>query len=475
MRFARTIVLVGVALVSWAFGPGVLLVGALALLHPRVRSWLRPTRRALLIGAATLVVLAGAVWLVPDGWVRIPPGPGALATPAYVGRPTLGAGLGPSGESPQVDTRFYGLAGCERLEPVADGRLVTVCGGQEPVLRLVDATSLRQVGALRLPGSGCVGRLSVRADRVVVSSAQQVLSIGLPGLDVHRTVDLAGRLAAGDCVVGLAQDGDRSWFVSDAGVVGTITGTASGTRIASLDLGEGVAWPLAVSGRAAYVAGETAVHRIDLRAGRPVVAWTERYDSGRPGSAPVPLPGGLVATAINRDPRLQVVVRDEADGAVHCRAEVFDDGEGSADGGLVAAENGVVVQNAHGYDGPRSTLLGRNASRGIARVEVVGDECRVAWTSDLDAPSGVPAVAPGRGIVYLGTKRHSWLGVDAWYLSALDLRTGRLVWAQRAGLGALFDSDRGAITLAPGAAYLPVLGGLVRVADRADAEGGSQG
>ena len=463
MRFARTAALAGGALLCWAFGPLVLLVLALSLLHPRVREWLRPTRRVVLGWAAAVLALALVGWLVPDGWVRIPPGPGTLATPSYVGRPAIGGGeLGPRGDSPQVRTRFYGLAGCQRLDPVGRDRLATVCGDDEPVLRLVDADSMGQQESVRLPGSGCPGRLAVGGGRVVAASAQQVLVVGVPDLVVDVSVDLAETLADGDCVAGLAVEGDRIWFASRAGVVGAI----DGERIASVDLEDPVERPIAVEAGAAYVAGEAALHRVGLRDGRAAVAWSSPYDSGSPGAAPVPLPGGLVATAMNRDPRLQVVVRSVTEGAEVCRAEVFEDDDGATDDGMVAAGSGVVVQNSHGYAGVRSAILGRTTSRGIARVEVAGDKCRVAWTTDMDAPSGTPAVAADRGLVYVWAKRHSWLGVDAWYLSALDLRTGRLSWAARAGLGPLLDADHGAITLAPGAAYVPVLGGVVSVRDR---------
>ncbi|MBZ5737897.1 hypothetical protein [Nocardioides mangrovi] len=463
MWFARTAVLVGVGLLCWALGPLVLLLGALSLLHPRVRAWLRPTRRVVLVAGAVVLVLAGVVWLVPDGWVRVPPGAGTWVTPSYVGRPTIGDGeLGPGGESPQVRTRFYGLAGCQRLDPVAEGRLVTVCGDDEPVLRLVDADSLHQQESVRLPGSGCTGRLAVGGGRVVASSGRQVLTVGVPDLVVDQSVDLAGTLGDGDCVTGLAVDGDRTWFASRDGVVGAITGTS----VASVDIDDEVARPIAVDAGTAYVAGATALHRVGLRGGKAVVDWSAAYDSGTPGSAPVPLPGGLVATAMNRDPRLQVVVHSVTDGGVVCRAEVFDDDEGATDDGMVAAGSGVVVQNSDGYAGVRSTILGRTTSRGIARVEVAGGECRVAWTTDMDAPSGTPAVSADRDLVYVWAKRHSWLGVDAWYLSALDLGTGRLSWASRVGLGPLLDNHHGVVTLDDGAAYAPVLGGLVRVADR---------
>src|SRR3954471_1239939 len=89
MRFARTTALVGVALLWWAFGPVVLLPAAGSLYFRRVREWLRPTRRVLAWWAVALLAVAGPVYVVPDGWVPIPPGAGALVTPSYVGRPAL--------------------------------------------------------------------------------------------------------------------------------------------------------------------------------------------------------------------------------------------------------------------------------------------------------------------------------------------------------------------------------------------------
>lgn len=466
MRFARTAVLAGVGLLWFGFGPLVLVAALLTLLWPPARAWLRPTRWVVAIWAAVVVVAAGLAVVVPDGWVPIPPGPGRWVTPAYVGRPLVaGAERGPVGESPTVTTKSYGVADCHRIEFDHDGRLVLLCGGESPVLRVVDADSLRQVRSADLPGTGCPGRLVVVAGDLVASSGQRILTIGVSDLVIESSVDLSGELEADDCVTGLGADATgRVWFVSRAGVVGF----ATGERVRTVDLGDRVDHPLAVTDDGVYVAGADALHRLVVDAGKPTVAWDSPYDDGgERGSAPVVLPDGLVAVADNRDPRLQVVFHRADSGDVVCRAEVFGDDEGATDGGLVAAGNAVVVQNSHGYHGPRSTLLGRTTSRGIARVEAVGGRCRVAWTTDMDAPSGAPAVSTEDGLVYLWTKRHSWLGVDAWYLSALDLRTGRLVWARRTGLSPLADNHGGAVTLGPDhAAYVPVLGGIVKVADR---------
>src|SRR3954454_20720243 len=87
MRFARTSALVGAGLLWLAVGPVVALVAALALVLAPVRRWLRPTRGVGLGSVAALAGLTGIAVSVPDGWVPIPPGPGAWVTPGYVGRP----------------------------------------------------------------------------------------------------------------------------------------------------------------------------------------------------------------------------------------------------------------------------------------------------------------------------------------------------------------------------------------------------
>lgn len=474
MRGARTVVLVGVGLLVLAAGPLVLLLAGLSLYLPRVRGWLRPSRRVVAGWVVALLVLAGVAVVLPDGWAPIPPGPGAWVTPSYVGRPVVGgAEHGPGGESPQVRTRSYGLDDCRRLEVDPHGWLVTVCGDAgHPVLRLIDAETLRPRAVKDLPAraADCPAAFVLDADgRAVVAARGRLLVVGTadaeddPDLTTEAGVDLG--IADGDCVVGVAADeAGRAWFATRAGVAGVV----AGDRVASVDLGDEVDRPLAAFAGGAYVAGAEGLHRVVLDGRRVTVAWSAAYDGGgERGAAPVPLASGLVAVADNRDPRLQVVFHRAATGEVVCRAEVFGDGAGATDGGLVAAGDAVVVQNSHGYDGPLSTVLGRTTDRGIARVDVVDGACRVTWTTDLDVPSGAPAVSVPDGLVYAYVKRHSWLGVDAWYLAALDLRTGRLLWARRTGLGVLRDNHHGQITLGPGrAAYVPVLGGLVSVRDR---------
>jgi hypothetical protein len=446
-----------------AFGPLVLVAAALLLLVRPVRAWLRPTRRVVGVWVAVVAAVVAVSVLVPAGWIRLPPGPGGWVSPAYVGRPSsTHAVAGPVGESPTVVAKKYDVGDCTGLV-VADGdRLVALCGGTRPVLRLVDPDSLRTKVRTELPGTGCAGRLAATDDGAVASSGRRVVRIDTSDLAIAASVDLSAEVESGDCLTGVGADGaGRTWFATRSGLVGVV----DGDDVRTVDLDDEVDRPLTVADEGAYVAGARALHRVGLVHGRPAEAWASSYDDGgERGSAPVVLGGNLLAVADNRKPRLQVVMHRADTGEVVCRAEVFDDDAGAADGGLVAAGDGVVVTNAHGYGGPLSTVLGRTTSRGIAYVD---RDCTVTWTTDMNAPSGAPAVSLDDGLVYAWTKRHSWLGVDAWYLSALDLDTGRLMWARRTGLTPLADNHGGPVVLGPQrTVYAPVLGGLVRVRDR---------
>jgi hypothetical protein len=494
MRYPRTAALLGLALLMLALGPVVLLLGLLALAVPRVRAWLRPDRRAVVGWAGAVVVAAPLLVAVPGGWLPIVAGPGTEVTPAYVGRPALGDPAGPApapvphvapalfagplGESPRVRSRWYGLAGCQDLAVDTHHRLVTLCGGPgRPVLRLLDPGSLRQLASKDLPGRAglaCPGVFFADdAGHVVVATTdQQLLTVGTADaqgdseLTTTASVDLSGALPDDDCVTGLRPDPQgHVWFASHDGRVGIV---ADG-RPRTVDVGDELDRPLVTSTSSAYVAGGDGLHKVAVLGGRPVAVWSTPYDGADPGAAPVVLPSGAVAVATDRDPRLEVTVLRSDTGAVVCRTPLFGDGS-STDGGLVATGDGrdaVLVTNGQGYGGPLTTVLGRTTTGGIARVDVRDGRCVHTWTSDLDAPSGAPAVSPPVGLAYAVTKRHSWWGVDAWYVTALDLRTGRAVWARRVGLGVLRDNHHAAPALGPdGSLYVPVLGGFLRVHDR---------
>ena len=91
----------------------------------------------------------------------------------------------------------------------------------------------------------------------------------------------------------------------------------------------------------------------------------------------------------------------------------------------------------------------------------------MGWRSDEVAPTSVAKVSLATGLVYAYTTRQSWWGVSAWYLTAIDARTGETAFSVRTGTGTLFNNHYSAVTLGPdGSAYVATLGGMVRVRDR---------
>ena len=80
----RTLTLLLVSAAWLALGPLVLLLAAAALLVPRVRRWLRPTRRVVVGWSLAAVAVVGVVVVVPDGRLPIPPGAGLLVVVAFV-------------------------------------------------------------------------------------------------------------------------------------------------------------------------------------------------------------------------------------------------------------------------------------------------------------------------------------------------------------------------------------------------------
>jgi hypothetical protein len=294
-------------------------------------------------------------------------------------------------------------------------------------------------------------------------------------------VDLTDVVPDDDCLVALMSDwAGNTWYVTQDGRVGVAGGTGDPTP---LDLGGEIANSIAADDTGVYLVTTDAFYKVALDdAGTPAVLWEATYDNGtekKPGqlsagsgTTPTVLPSGLVAITDNAEPRMHVQFYDASDGRLVCEAPVFGDDQSASDNSLVAVgEASVVVENNYGYSGPWSTMAGRATVGGLARVDAnpAAGECTVGWSSDEVAPTSVAKVSLATGLVYAYTTRQSWWGVSAWYLSALDARTGKTVFSVRTGTGTLSNNHYAAVTLAPdGSAYVATLAGMVRVRDGAD-------
>lgn len=496
------------------------LAGVAGVLRPR-----RPLR-ALAITAVGSALVAGLVVVLPEGWLGIPPGAGRWVTPAYVGRPATPRPLpdlavpqnphlarngasgalndasasgsytwpGPLGVRPEVETAWYGVRECAGLAVNSQSRLVGLCGAPGgPSLRIIDPESMRPLDALDLPGredrdgvpaweDPCGTALYLDAsDRAVVATHDhRILTVrttdaGEPALTVERAVELDA-IPAEDCVVSVLPDWTgRTWFVTRLGLVGSLEPDTDRLRVHDLKTEIGNGLTIDEDGGVYVVTVQSLYRIVAAPSGQPVVDWRRPYDRGRErkdgqlaqgsGTGPALLPGGLVAIADNADPRLRVVFVDRASGEVRCRVPVFESGRSATETSLVVVgDRSVVVENNEGYGSPLSTVLGRAGGAGLARVDAGG--CRVAWTADVTAPSATAKASVATGLVYTYTTRPTWWGVTAWYLTAIDARTGRVAYSVRTGLGILANSHYGAITITPGgSAYVATLGGLLRVRD----------
>ena len=513
-----------------ALGPWVLVAGLLALLVPAVRRAARPRHPwwTLLVLVVVGAVAAGIVLVVPDGRLPIPPGVGLLVVPSYVGDPATArpiemdvpqhphlaangrssmhddgwasdtyAGPGPLGRDPEVDTAWYGLEECATLAFDRRDRIVGLCGDlRGPVLHVIDPETLHPLATRRLPdrphvaGSApwevlCAGAyfyLDAEDRAIVATTDRRILEVGTsdargrPALPVRRSYDVSDGVPRSDCLVAVLPDWEgRIWFVTQDGRVGTVD--PSSGAVAVLPLDEQVDNSLAVDEQGVYVVTVEALYRMSADStGGPRVDWRASYDRGaeqKPGqlargsgTTPTILPGGTVAITDNAEPRMNVVFFETGTGREVCRAPVFERGASATENSLVSVGDGVVVENNYGYSGPVSTLLGRTTTPGLARVDLDGDLCSVRWTSDEVAPTSVPKLSLANGLVYAYTKRPTWLGVAAWYLTAIDARTGRTAFSVRTGTGLLMNNHYSAVTLGPdGSAYVATLAGMVRVRD----------
>jgi hypothetical protein len=517
------VALVLLALGWFAIGPWVCALLLVAVLVPVTRRRMRPNRWVLGGVAAVVVVATVTVALLPDGRLPIPPGGGQLVTSSFDGHeakpqpivmdvpqhPGLAPngrsnmhgdawatdsyqGPGPLGYDPEVTSSWYGLEECATLAFAPDGRLVALCGNRSgPVMHVLDPETMRPLETLDLPDrqksdkkpwedlcGGAYFYLDAQARAVVATTNRQVWTVGSQELKVLDRTDLGDVVPGDDCVVALLPDWDgNTWYVTQDGRVGVAGGTGDPTP---LDLDGEIANSIAADVTGVYLVTTEALVKVALDDHRqPEVVWQTAYDNGsrkKPGqlsagsgTTPTVLPSGLVAITDNAEPQMHVQFYDGTDGRLVCEAPVFGKGESASDNSLVAVgDASVVVENNYGYKAPWTTLVGRATTGGLARVDADPGtgECTVGWESDVIAPTSVAKVSLATGLVYAYTTRPSWWGVSAWYLTAIDARTGETEFSVRTGTGTLFNNHYSAVTLGPdGSAYVATLGGMVRVKD----------
>ncbi|MEV7398194.1 hypothetical protein [Aeromicrobium sp. NPDC092404] len=410
---------------------------------------------------------------------------------------------GPLGRNLKVTSASYGVRECATIAFDSRGRIVGLCGGLEGFgMMVIDPVTLKPISELRTSARNlatsanpftdiCGGTyFFLDGDDVAypTTAEKSVLKISVRPdgtLVKQQEWSLAEHVSADDCLIATMPDwAGRLWFFTQQGTVGTLDRDTGDVRVTRLPAGEQVTNSVATDETGGmYVVSTHALYRLDAASdGTPTVSWRETYDRGsrlKPGNlsqgsgtTPTLLGDRWVAINDNADPRTNVLVYDRRTGVadrLHCTQPVLAAGAGTTDNSLVAAGSSFIIENNYGYAGPTSTILGKTTTPGLARVMVEDDGCHVAWTSNEIAPSSVAKASLGNGLLYAYTKPTSGLlgnVLDAWYFTAIDIRTGKTVWSRLTGTGIQWNNHYAAIYLGPdGAAYSATLAGLIRIED----------
>ena len=411
-------------------------------------------------------------------------------------------GPGPLGRDMERASTFQS-AECASVTFDRAGRIVAVCVGLDhPRLVLLDPHSLDLLASFDLPPrnpstsssnpftdfSGGGYFYLDQADRAVVpTSLRHIWVIGQtgnllgPAFGLERDYDVSAAVPLGDSIVSALPDwSGRIWFVSAAGVVGTVDPVSG--QVSSLSLGEKVGNSFAADETGGvFIVSDGAMYRFDATAsGAPAVTWREPYantgvkkpgqtETGS-GTTPTLMGSDYVAITDNADPMDVVVYRrakSAPKGRLVCVQPVFEQGASATDQSLIGAGRSLVVENNYGYS-LTATEQGATTSPGIERVDIdsKGTGCRKVWHSDERAPSVVPKLSLSTGLVYTYTKPAMSDGTDAWYFTAIDFFTGKTVYKRLAGTGLGFNNNYAPVSIGPDAsAYVGALGGLVRLWD----------
>jgi hypothetical protein len=425
---------------------------------------------------------------------------------------------GPLGRDLQVTSTMF-AAECASVTFDSRGRIVTVCVSPKgATLRILDPTTLEEIAAYELPdrepgtfsfdnfSGGGYFYLDHR-DRAVVSTFDGhilVIRATSDSLELVKDHDVSRATGGSGIQSALPDWQGRIWFVTQSGVVGFVT-RAGAVRSVDLPAAETIANSFAMDeSGGVFIVSTHALYRFDAVEGRPRVTWRKRYDRGsvqKPGqvsqgSGTTPTligradsrGGGSIAITDNADPRMNVLVfrrgKQGPGRAPLCKQPVFGAGRSADENSLISVPGGLIAENNHGYAGPLPSGAGTRSADtepGVVRIDVDYRDggCHVAWRNDrIRIPTLVSKVSLANGLLYTYTHPTAaelpWkaaalpdaLAPEAWFLTAVDARTGKQVWSQLAGTGLGFNNNYAPVSLGPdGAAYVGTLGGLVRIAD----------
>ena len=328
-------------------------------------------------------------------------------------------------------------------------------------------------------------------------------------LNKVKSYDLSTLVPAGDNIAGVMVDWQqRLWFtLAGAGpdparvcVLAPANYTATNPGAKCVQFGkdakgdnELIRNTFALTKDGAYVVSSLNMYRIGAGAdNQPYVVWSEPYQtigtvkpgqySLGSGTSPTIVGNGKYVGITDNAEQLHVVVFRTAERLgpnekrIVCEQPVFPNGHGADENSLVGSGLSFLAENNYGYDYDFSTGKMLSPSEpGFARVDVDpnGKGCSLGWTNDEVASVVSGHLSTRTGLYYTLSRKwdtgkidatHPW-GLDVYYWTALDWRTGKVVWEKQAGTGAGYDGWYPGVGIANDTMYLGEYGGLLALRD----------
>jgi hypothetical protein len=431
---------------------------------------------------------------------------------------------GPSGAHLKLRSAYLQQE-CASITFDRRGQIVSVCvGAVGETLDVFQPHSLHLLATYPLPSEARVGVGSLTGgatsstfggggyfyldnkDQAVVPTVDGrivVLRIGrgkAPTITLKQTYNLAPTIGKEVIESALPDWRGNLWFVTTAGTVGIAKPSGTGANVVRLrtpkrakaNAGQreniGNSFAIDETG-GVFVVSEKGMYRLDpTQRGRPRITWRRHYNSGhrlKPGqvnfgsgttptlirSAHSPH-GGLVAILDNADPSMHVHIYQRgrhAGGREFCKVPIFTGHprRNSDDNNLISLGRRLWAENNYGLPGPIKVT---NTTPGVQEVKLGKRHgCHRVWESDqVRVPSVVSKVSARSGLLY--TYTHPKQGSDdaeSWYVTAVNARTGHVVWSRLAGTGPDLNNFYAPVTLGPdGTLYVGVIGGIVEARGR---------
>ena len=436
--------------------------------------------------------------------------------------------MGPLGINPVVKSRsmnvFGGLVATLMFD--SKGRIMCISGNVVGFrLLLIDADTLEILAETRLPQrastveaiktfdfdkissdtSGGAYCHLLKGDRPIIGNSDNVIQIyyidessGKPEWKIEKEWDVNSYLPEGSYLTDAVPDYEGNiWFVTRPGEVGYIDAKTEEVKLMRLE-GEEIQNTLAISEDGIYIVSDTAMYRFDIgEDGVPYYTWRTAYDRGttlKPGAinqgsgttptlldVPVYNKDGknakqtgvrkLCAITDNADGKVNIVIYDRLTGEIIDQVPLFTEGKSVSENSIVAYGRSFIIENNYSESGAGFLVKNPTSEPGVTRIDMNYNctEAFVVWESEESSATVVPKMSTENGILYLYTRVQNEdipQKAVAWYLTAVDFRTGETLYKVFTGCGKNWNNSYGPITIGPnGKAYVGVFNGLISVED----------